>query len=249
MRYFISLAYKGTEFHGWQVQPNAISIQEKINDALSILLKQEIRVVGAGRTDTGVHAKQMYAHFNTDIDIKCKEITFRLNSYLSDAIHIKSIFLVSDSTHARFDAISRVYEYWLCEDKNPFLIDSAWFLYGSLNFELMNEAAGHLLQVNDFTSFAKVHTDVKTHICDVRKAFWKKMEDKWVFQIEADRYLRNMVRAIVGTLVDVGKGKLTVQQFRDIIEKKNRCAAGISAPAKGLYLVKINYPEDLINAK
>ena len=247
MRYFISLAFNGTNFHGWQIQPNAITIQEKINEGLSILLKEDICVLGAGRTDAGVHAKQMYAHFDIDQAFDCEKMTYRLNAFLSDAIFIQSIFPVADSLHARFDAKSRVYEYWLCQFKNPFLKDRAWFLYSHLNFDLMNAAAAHLLKVKDFTSFSKVHSDVKTHICDVRKAYWKQMEDKWVFTIEADRFLRNMVRAIVGTLVDVGKGKITIQEFKDIIRKMDRGSAGVSAPAKGLYLVKIEYPQELLN--
>ncbi len=247
MRYFISLAFNGTNFHGWQIQPNAITIQEKINEGLSILLKEDICVLGAGRTDAGVHAKQMYAHFDIDQAFDCEKMTYRLNAFLSDAIFIQSIFPVSDSLHARFDAKSRVYEYWICQSKNPFLKDGAWFLYYHLNFDLMNAAAAHLLKVKDFTSFSKVRSDVKTHICDVRSANWNFMGDKWVFTIESDRFLRNMVRAIVGTLVDVGKGKISVLEFKEIIAKMDRAAAGVSAPAQGLYLKSITYPNDFCN--
>ena len=247
MRYFISLAYKGTDFHGWQVQPNAVTVQERVNEGLSMLLKEQICVLGAGRTDAGVHAKQMFAHFDTDQIFDCEKIQYRLNAYLCDAIYIKSIFLVSDSAHARFDATARVYEYWLCQCKNPFLKDAAWLLYSNLDFDLMNVAAEFLLEVNDFKSFSKLHSNVNTHICDVRKAIWKQRGDIWVFSIEADRFLRNMVRAIVGTLVDVGKGRITIDEFKDIVVKMDRRAAGVSAPAKGLYLLSINYPNGLLN--
>lgn len=247
MRYFISLAYKGTHFHGWQVQPNAVSVQEKINEGLSMLLKENVMILGAGRTDAGVHAKQMYAHFDTDKEFDCEKIAYRLNAYIDDAILIKSIFLVVDTAHARFDATARAYEYWICQEKNPFLKEGAWLMYSNLDFDLMNEAASYLTQVNDFTSFAKIHSDVKTHICDVRKAVWEQREEMWVFTIEADRFLRNMVRAIVGTLVDVGKKKITIQEFKDIIRKMDRGSAGVSAPAQGLYLVKVEYPQELLN--
>ena len=247
MRYFISLAYKGTCFHGWQIQPNAISVQERINVGLSVLLKEEVMVMGAGRTDTGVHAMQMYAHFETEKVFDTQELCYRLNAFLEDSILIKSIFNVAKDTHARFHATARTYEYWLCQNKNPFLIDGAWLMYADLDFDLMNQAASYLLEVSDFSSFAKIHTDVKTHICDVRRAEWKQENDKWIFTIEADRFLRNMVRAIVGTLVEVGKGKLTIEEFKLIIAQKNRSRAGVSAPAKGLYLVNITYPKELVN--
>tara|TARA_B110000977_G_scaffold36404_1_gene48850 strand:- start:6755 stop:7504 length:750 start_codon:yes stop_codon:yes gene_type:complete len=247
VRYFISLAYKGTDFHGWQIQPNAITVQQQINHGLSVLLKEDVMIMGAGRTDAGVHAKQMYAHFDTQNPLNCNTLTYRLNGFLKDSIRIKSIFEVSDETHARFNASSRVYEYWLCEHKNPFLIDGAWFMNTNLDFDLMNEAAAYLRTVRDFSSFAKIHTDVKTHICDVQFAKWEYKDEKWVFTIKADRFLRNMVRAIVGTLVEVGKLKLSVASFKDIISKENRSLAGVSAPAKGLYLVNVNYPNNLLN--
>ena len=249
MRYFISLAFKGTYFHGWQVQPNAVSVQGKINEGLSMLLKEDIMTLGAGRTDAGVHAKQMYAHFDTDKEFDCEKIAYRLNSYIDDTILIKSIFQVSETAHARFHATSRTYEYWLCQEKNPFLKDAAWLMYSNLDFYSMNEAAAYLTQVKDFSSFAKIHSDVKTHICYVHKAAWQEHEDKWVFTIQANRFLRNMVRAIVGTLVDVGKGKMTIQEFKDVITKLDRSSAGVSAPAKGLYLVNVEYPQDLLNGK
>jgi len=247
LRYFISLAYKGTDFHGWQVQPNAISVQQVVNEGLSVLIKDQITTLGAGRTDTGVHAKQMYAHFDTNVEFDCDEITYRLNAFLNNDVVIKAIFPVSEDAHARFDACSRVYEYWLIQEKNPFLQDAAWLVYGTLDFDVMNEASAYLLNVSDFTSFAKVHSDVKTHICDVRNAHWDFKDGVWVFTIEANRFLRNMVRAIVGTLVELGKGKITLRQFKDIVAKLDRGAAGVSAPAKGLYLTEVDYLERDLN--
>ena len=247
MRYFISLAYKGTNFHGWQVQPNAVSVQQRINEGLSVLLKEEVMIMGAGRTDAGVHAKQMYAHFDTDKSFDFDVMCYRLNAFLEDSIHIKSIFKVADETHVRFHATARTYEYWLCQEKNPFLVEGAWLMYSNLDFNLMNEASSYLIEVQDFSSFAKIHSDVNTHICDIRKAEWVQQGDKWVFIIEADRFLRNMVRAIVGTLVEVGKKKMTLDEFKSVINLKNRSSAGTSAPAKGLYLVKIEYPKELLN--
>lgn len=247
LRYFVSLAYKGTDFHGWQVQPNAISVQQVLNEGLSVLLKEQIVSLGAGRTDAGVHAKQMYAHFDTDMEFNCDEMVYRLNAYISKSIVVKAIFPVSKNTHARFDAKSRVYEYWLIQDKNPFLQESAWLVYGDLDFDLMNEASDYLLNVSDFTSFAKVHSDVKTHICDVRKAHWNFKDGIWIFTIQADRFLRNMVRAIVGTLVELGKGKITLQEFKYITTELDRSSAGASAPAKGLYLTNVDYAEGKLN--
>lgn len=246
MRYFISLAYKGTNYHGWQIQPNAVSIQERINQGLTVLLKEEVMILGAGRTDTGVHAKQMYAHFDTEADFDCEKLAYRLNAYLEDAILIKEIFSVHKNAHARFHATARAYEYFLSQEKNPFLMDGAWIMYADLDFDQMNEAAKFLIEVDDFTSFAKLHTDAKTNICDVRKAYWQKRDDYWVFTIEADRFLRNMVRAIVGTLIEVGKEKLSVEDFKNIIAEKDRGLAGVSAPAKGLYLVKVEYPQEVL---
>ncbi len=242
-RYFIYLAYNGTNFHGWQIQPNGISVQETLERAFSLLLGEAIAVTGAGRTDTGVHAKLMVAHFDVSqpvIDIQ--SLVGKLNSFLPKDIVIKKIELVPNDKHARFDAVSRTYEYHVCTTKNPFCYHFSYRLFESINFEVMNEAAERLHQYTDFTSFSKLHTDVKTNNCKIKFAEWKqKSDDEWVFTIEADRFLRNMVRAIVGTLLEVGKGKISVNDFCKIIENKNRCKAGSSVPANGLFLVDVKY--------
>ena len=245
MRYFISLSYIGTHFHGWQIQPNAITVQQKIQEGLYVLLKEEVQIYGAGRTDTGVHAKQMYAHFDSEASFEFDELCHRLNSFVPDTILIKSIFSVPAKAHARFDALCRRYEYWICSFKNPFLKERAWLLFNELNYDLMNEAAAHLLDVRDFTSFSKLNTQVKSNVCILKKALWEKKNDTWVFTIESNRFLRNMVRSIVGTLVNVGKGNVSLEEFKAIVAKKDRSHAGISAPAQGLYLVHIKYPKEL----
>tara|TARA_B100001093_G_scaffold37433_1_gene32056 strand:+ start:3081 stop:3800 length:720 start_codon:yes stop_codon:yes gene_type:complete len=237
----------GTNFHGWQIQPNAITVQQKIQEGLSILLKEKVQIYGAGRTDTGVHAKQMYAHFDSKVEIILDELCHRLNSFVPDSILIKSIFEVHSNAHARYDAKFRRYEYWICSYKNPFLNKRAWLLFNKLDYDLMNKAAEYLLEVIDFTSFSKLHTEVNNNKCNIKKAFWEKKEDKWVFTIESNRFLRNMVRAIVGTLVNVGKGNISLKEFKEIVAKKDRSLAGMSAPAQGLYLVYIEYPSELVN--
>ncbi len=247
MRYFISLSYIGTDFHGWQIQPNAITVQQKIQEGLYVLLKEPVHIYGAGRTDTGVHAKQMYAHFDSEASFVLNELCYRLNSFVPDTILIKSIFSVTVDAHARFDALCRRYEYLICSFKNPFLKERAWLLFNDLNYDLMNEAAAHLLDVNDFTSFSKLNSEVKSNVCKLKKALWEKKDDTWVFTIESNRFLRNMVRSIVGTLVNVGKGNTSLEEFKAIVAKKNRSRAGISAPAQGLYLVHIEYPKELVH--
>lgn len=241
MRYFIELSYNGTNYHGWQIQPDAISIQEKINKGLSTICQQEIQVVGAGRTDTGVHATQMFAHFDIDEEID-KNLIFKLNSILPNDIFIKDIFKVDNEKHARFDATFRSYEYRIWLGRNPFLLDFSWQIHSQQpNVELMNKAAKLLLTYEDFESFSKVKTDVHTFNCNVTEAFWQLDNNLLIFHITANRFLRNMVRAIVGTLLDVGLQKITVEDFRKIIESKNRSNAGLSVPAKGLFLTNINY--------
>lgn len=243
MRYFIELAYTGTPFHGWQTQPGDVSVQETIEKALSTILRKPTPIVGAGRTDTGVHARQMFAHVDIDELPAEKERFVRgLNSLLGPDIAIYDLREVAPDAHARFDATSRTYRYYVHHRKDPFLQKQSFFT-APLDYDLMNEAAEKLLHVDDFTSFAKLHSDAKTNICRVTKAEWTKIApDHYVFTITADRFLRNMVRAVVGTLVDVGRHKLTPRQFEKIIEKRDRCAAGTSMPAHALYLEEITYP-------
>ncbi len=247
IRYFITFSYDGTNYCGWQIQPNALSVQEVLCGAISTILRDDIEVVGAGRTDSGVHAKQMIGHFDCENPIEnIEHLISKLNSFLPKDIAVSQIQKVKNDAHARFDADSRMYEYYLITRKNVFLEKYAMRINYELDFEKMNKACKYLFDYKDFTSFSKLHTDVKTNNCEMKYAKWEKHEDKWVFRIEADRFLRNMVRAIVGTLIDVGKGKISIEQFKKIIEAKNRCKAGISVPAKGLYLVKVSYPKNIL---
>ncbi len=243
MRYFITFSYDGTAYHGWQLQPNAPSVQEELNRALSTLLRQEILTTGAGRTDAGVHAKTMVAHFDTDEDCRMPEdIVYKLNRLLPADISVSDLRPVKPDAHARFDALSRTYHYYIYTEKNPFRRHYAACYSYPLDFALMNEAAKMLLDVSDFTSFSKVNTDTKTNICHVTQARWEEIEPGfWRFEISADRFLRNMVRAIVGTLIDVGRGRITLQQFQQIINQKDRCAASDSVPANALFLVDVKY--------
>lgn len=241
MRYFIELSYNGKNYHGWQIQPDAISVQQKLNLAVSTILQQKIEVVGAGRTDTGVHASQMFAHF--DIDEKLEgDVPHKLNSILPNDIVVYDVFLVDAEKHARFSAESRSYEYRIWSGRNPFLLDFSWQIHSQkLDIAKMNEAAKLLLEYENFQTFSKVKTEVYTFNCNVTEAYWKQTDDLLTFYISANRFLRNMVRAIVGTLVDVGLHKVSVEDFRQIIESKNRSNAGLSVPAKGLFLTKIKY--------
>jgi tRNA pseudouridine38-40 synthase len=241
LRYFIELSYCGKKYHGWQIQPDAVSVQEKLNNALSTIFQENIEVVGAGRTDTGVHASQMFAHFDIEKDLK-NDIVFKLNSILPNDIAVHQVFLVDDQKHARFDALSRSYEYKIWLGRNPFMLDFSWQIHSQRpNVVLMNEASQLLLNYTNFQTFSKVKTEVYTFNCDVTEAFWELKENELTFYISANRFLRNMVRAIVGTLVDVGLGKISVDDFKAIIESKNRGNAGLSVPAKGLFLTKIKY--------
>ena len=245
-RYFIYLAYDGTNYHGWQIQPNGISVQECLMKALSTFLRREIEVIGAGRTDAGVNASLMVAHFDSDELLDTTSVTDKLNRLLPPDISIYRVCRVRPDTHARFDATARTYKYYVTTSKYPFNRQYRWRLYNQLNYERMNEAARILFEYNDFTSFSKLHTDVKTNICHITHAEWTQEEDAtWVFTIRADRFLRNMVRAIVGTLIEVGRGKLTVEGFRRIIEQQDRCKAGTSAPGQALFLVNVEYPESI----
>jgi pseudouridylate synthase I len=245
-RFFIYFSYKGTAYHGWQFQPNGISVQEVLTKALCTILRTELEIVGAGRTDTGVHASLMVAHFDLETELpKQFDLAAKLNSLLPNDIAVFKIVEVQPDAHARFDAISRRYEYHIVTRKNVFKTDLATRENILLDFELMNKAAETLLEFRDFTSFSKVHSDAKTNICKVTHAQWTFHDDEWVFTIQADRFLRNMVRAIVGTLFEVGRHKMSVEEFKTVIEAQNRCKAGTSVPAHGLYLVDIQYPENI----
>ncbi len=248
MRYFLELAYDGSCFHGWQRQPNSWSVQQQIEEALATVFQKEVTVVGAGRTDTGVHARQMFAHFDVQGEIANPGALLRgLDRMVGPSIALRRLIPVAENAHARFDATARTYKYFVIFEKSPFLTASSWHSTTALDCELMNEAAGLLKETDDFTSFAKLHTDVKTNICDVRHAAWEEYINPYgipgiVFTITADRFLRNMVRAVVGTLVDVGRGKLSIRNFKEIIDARDRCSAGTSMPPQGLFLWEVKYP-------
>lgn len=244
-RYFIHLAYDGGNFHGWQRQPNAESVQSVLEAALCKILRQDkVITTGCGRTDTGVHATSFYAHFNAESEITDTEETlFRLNQVLPSAISIFELFQVGDKCHSRFDAMERSYEYFLHQRKDPFFYGRSMFYPYALDFDAMNQAAKCLVRKGDFSSFCKSGGGQKTNICDVRNAYWKMNESgQWVFYITADRFLRNMVRAVVGTLLEVGRGKISQQEMEAILEAKERGAAGESVYACGLYLTEVKYP-------
>ena len=282
MRYFIELRYDGTAYCGWQRQPNGIAVQEELEKALSTILRTPIELTGAGRTDAGVHALNMVAHFDIADDIlpaylkesdteigqrsysppvlggvprsgegvinDSKRLINNLNSLLPYDIAVRNVERVTDEAHARFDALSRKYEYHIITHKNPFLKEQACRIHFPLNIELMNEAAKVLFEYEDFTSFSKLHTDVKTNNCTIMEAYWQQRGEELVFTIKANRFLRNMVRAIVGTLMEVGRERLTIEGFRQVIEAKNRCSAGHSVPACGLYFIEAEYPETIHNS-
>lgn len=242
MRYFIQFSYAGASYHGWQRQPNANSVQETLESAMSLLMKEPISLVGAGRTDTGVHARMMYAHFEVASPLQTEELTRRLNAYLDETIAVKELIQVSEQAHARFDATSRTYEYWVSQHKDPFLAQWSYFVRYPLNLEAMNRCASCLLEYKDFQCFSKSNTDVHTYLCEITSANWAYKNEILVFTISANRFLRNMVRAIVGTLLEVGMGKLSESDFLSILDSKNRSEAGPSVPANGLYLTNITYP-------
>lgn len=245
MRFFLDIAFNGSLFHGWQKQPDAISVQQTLEDALSTLLRTPITIVGAGRTDTGVHANQLYAHLDCKEDLTTANWQYRINAFLPKTIAINQILLVNKEAHARFDATARTYKYYLSTAKNPFTFEFAHTLKKTPDFNLMNQAAAMLLGQQDFKCFSRSNTDVKTYICHITHAEWKQEGAQWVFTITADRFLRNMVRAIVGTLLDIGLNKKSLADFKEIIKNKDRTQAGASAPAKGLFLHKIDYPDSL----
>ena len=250
MRYFIKFSYLGTDFHGSQRQPNGNTVQETMEKALAMIFREEVPLTFAGRTDAGVHAREMYAHFdiaNSQLPLaNSHNIVFRLNGILPNSIAIHDVLPVTDDAHARFSATRRTYEYHVVDHKDPFLCQQATRIRPGLDFAAMNEAAKYLIGKQDFASFCRSNTDVKTTICDLTRAEWQVLDNGHaVFTIAADRFLRNMVRAVVGTLFEVGRGKMTKEQFAEVITKQTRTAAGDSAPAEGLFLVQIDYPQEL----
>jgi len=246
-RYFIELAYRGTNFHGWQIQENALSVQEELEKSLSALLKEKIQTTGAGRTDTGVHANHFIAHFdskNTGLHSD-KNFVYKINRILHPDIAVKKIHRVRNDAHARFDAVSREYKYIISRIKDPFKHDICYEYFGELDLNLMNESSSVLMEYKDFGSFCKLHSDVKTTICNIYESKWEIFDNQLIYTICADRFLRNMVRAIVGTMFEVGRKKINMKKFREIIESSDRSKAGASAPAKALFLNRIEYPADL----
>ncbi|AWU39531.1 tRNA pseudouridine synthase A [Blattabacterium punctulatus CPU2] len=245
MRFFIELSYNGKDYYGWQIQNKVNSVEEKLESCLSILLKTPINIVGAGRTDKGVHAKQMFAHFDIEKKISNNFIK-KLNIFLPKSIHVFNIFPVKKNVHARFNAISRTYKYYLTYKKNPFFQDFSWYCFYPLNIKRMNEATRILMKYKDFSSFSKKRNEKKNNICEIYDANWSIKNTHFCFTIEANRFLRNMVRSIIGTLVDVGREKISINRFIEIIELKNKdyCSKTIPPPC-GLFLYKIIYPEDI----
>ena len=242
MRRFIQLSYDGAAYHGWQKQPNARSVQQTLQEALSTLLQTDIEVVGAGRTDAGVSARMMVAHFETSKACDNEQLVYKLNKLLPHDIAVQRIWEVPDEMHARFSATSRTYHYYIHTRKDPFVRQYSWLVTFPLDFARMNEAASRLPDFDDFTSFSKVNTDTKTNLCNVTEAHWtQEGENTWRFTITANRFLRNMVRAIVGTLIEVGRGRMTVDEFCQVIEQRNRCSAGDSVPGHALFLVDVSY--------
>ena len=245
MRYFIDISYDGSNYHGWQIQPNADTVQHQINLAFSTILNEEINVLGAGRTDTGVHAKKMIAHFNTNQTIDFEKFKYRINGFLKNDISLNDIYKVKEDAHARFSAISRTYEYRVSRTKNPFSVNS-YFLLRDLDFQSMKKACKFLHGSHDYTSFAKLHSENYTNNCEVYIANWKEDENSLIFTIKANRFLRNMVRAIVGTLIEIGEGKISFSDIETILMSKDRANAGYSVPAKGLSLIDIEYPKEIL---
>jgi tRNA pseudouridine38-40 synthase len=244
-RYFIYLAYNGKNYCGWQIQPNGMTVQQELEEALHTLLQRPTAITGAGRTDSGVHARLMVAHFDSENPLDTADLTARLNGILPPDVAIDKIVPVQTDAHARFDALSRTYQYFIAYRKDPFRHEFFYRLKKPLDYRRMNEAARILLEYNDFTSFSKLHTDTKTNNCRIMQAEWREENGGLVFTIRADRFLRNMVRSIVGTMIEVGNGKLYPAEFRRIIESKDRAKAGTSAPAHALFLMDIEYPETI----
>ena len=244
MRYFVELSYDGNPFVGWQRQPAGDSVQSCLEDALSILFRKPLSIVGAGRTDAGVHAHQLFAHVDLDEHVD-QDLTFRLNKLLPKEIAVRNVIAVTQDAHARFDAVSRIYRYHITTQKNPFLQKRSYQFAKPLDLDLMNQAAKILIDHKNFKCFSKSKTDVKTYVCDIQQVNWQQNGSELVFFIQANRFLRNMVRAIVGTLIEVGLRKISISDFEAIIESRDRSQAGYSVPAHGLYLEKVNYPKHI----
>ena len=245
-RFFIRFSYDGTNYHGWQYQPNAVSVQEVMTLKMQHLFGPELALTAAGRTDAGVHARNMWAHFDTEQSVDdLAELRKRLDPLMPPDITIHEVLPVHPDAHARFDATSRTYEYWMGVGKDPFNRNYFTHIYNELDYEAMNKVSQCLFDYTDFTSFSKAHTDVKTNNCQIMQAYWEKRGMCWVFTIQADRFLRNMVRAIVGTLLEVGRGKMDEAGFRAVIESENRCNAGTSVHAQGLFLIHVSYPDEI----
>jgi tRNA pseudouridine38-40 synthase len=250
-RYFIHLAYDGSNFHGWQRQPNGISVQQALEEALSMLLKRKIELTGAGRTDSGVHASAYYAHFELDellLSEPINKLVYKLNSYLGPSLAVFSIFPVGERDHARFSALSRTYQYYILRAKDPFRFNYAYFFHGDLDITSMNIGAAMIQLTHDFTSFTKAGGDTKHHLCNIFNCHWEADNRELVMTITANRFLRNMVRSIAGTLLDVGRHRVSLNELHDIIEQKDRSVAGESVPAKGLFLTSIQYPESIMES-
>ncbi len=246
MRFFLEFSYAGTQYHGWQNQQNAISVQQVMEKSLSILLKEPTSLVAAGRTDAGVHARQMFAHFDSNIDLEFqKKIVHQLNQFLPSDIVIHSLRAIRSDSHARFDALSRTYEYHISKGKSAFENDLHYQVNQNLDFEHMNKAAQILLEYEDFECFSKSNSDVKSFICNITHAVWTNSKKGYTFTITSNRFLRNMVRSIVGTLIEIGLGKRNVEDLHQIILNKKRSESGYSVPAQGLFLTKIEYPENI----
>ncbi|HET8859959.1 tRNA pseudouridine(38-40) synthase TruA [Marivirga sp.] len=245
MRYFFTIAYKGTNYHGWQKQPNAMGVQQKVEEVFSTILNHTVEIVGSGRTDSGVHATAQVFHVDFSNLVEAEQLIYKANKMLPHDIALKQVRKVQSEAHSRFDAFSRAYQYHITIEKNPFAIDQAYFFTQELSLVKMNEAAEKLLNYKDFECFSKVKTDVYTFNCDIFEAYWKQEDVSMVFHIKANRFLRGMVRAIVGTLLDVGQNKISIEDFENIIKSKDRNAAGRSVPAQGLFLTEVRYPDNI----
>ncbi|MBV6644711.1 MAG: tRNA pseudouridine(38-40) synthase TruA [Cyclobacteriaceae bacterium] len=249
MRYFLDISYLGTQYHGWQLQNNAISIQQVLEKALTTILQVPTSCTGSGRTDTGVHARQQVAHFDTDVVLDELDFVYKLNSFLPGDIAVNSCRQVNDEAHARFDATRRSYQYFIHQNKNPFQQDKSYFFSPKLDFGQMNRGADMLSKWEDFQSFSKVNTDVNHFNCIIYEAKWEQENDSIVFSVSANRFLRGMVRAMVGTLLDLGLTKIDLKQLKEILESRHRSAAGRAVPAEGLYLTEVAYPNDIYLAE